>query len=107
LVKGKKMNSLIDPTTNVRYVSNWTLASDKKSYNPVFSIYENSARVCEVVEIVFEIAEPLFFVNCDSNVVADMYWYNTVTTEILEIVNAEYPVIPPAEVQPTNNIETL
>ena len=42
-------------------------------------------RVCEVMNTEFEVAEPLFWVDCEDRVVADLYYYNNQTQTIIEI----------------------
>lgn len=81
------MKALIDPRASVSYISSW--AGDP--LKPVYSVYDNSARVCEVVDTDFPVAEPLFWVDCDPSVVADQFWYDTVTSVISPVVNAPKP----------------
>jgi hypothetical protein len=58
---------------------------------------ENGYRVAEVVAQSFEVAPPLFWVECADDVVADVYYYDPVTEQIVLI-----PVPEPVEpVQPT------
>jgi hypothetical protein len=37
---------------------------------------ETGYRVAQVQQQEFEVAEPLFWVTCENNVVADQFWYN-------------------------------
>jgi hypothetical protein len=37
---------------------------------------ESGYRVAEVAESSFEVALPLFWVDCNDDIVADLYWYN-------------------------------
>ena len=82
------MKSLIDPNSSVSHVVSWT---DTKPYKPVSETYPNSARVCEVQETEFDVAPPLFWVDCANDVVADQFYYDTVTQTINLVVNAPYP----------------
>lgn len=82
--------ALVDPTTVVQVVTGWEVNPDptsKKKYLPIFTPIENSARVCEVVPqgAGFPVAPPLFWVACADDVVADQWYYNTVTAEIIVI----------------------
>lgn len=43
-------------------------------------------RVSDVVETTFEIALPMFWVNCSVDVVADCYYFDSNTREIKEII---------------------
>lgn len=89
------MNALIDPTTTmVSYTQSWVEvlpATDPKKYKPLYAQYPNSARVCEVTAMPFEVAPPLFWTPCADDVVADQFYYDTVTTVIAPVVNAPYP----------------
>lgn len=81
------MKSLIDPRFTIQYISAW----EGNPLKPVYSVYQNSARVCEVVDSEFAVAEPLFWVDCDPSIVADQFWYDTNDGSINPIVNAQKP----------------
>jgi hypothetical protein len=81
------MKALIDPRVSVQYVASWS----GNPLKPVYETYPNSARVCQVEDNEFDVAEPLFWVDCDPSVVADQYWYDTISGEINPIVNVPYP----------------
>ena len=81
--------ALISPNeTPIKYVSSWTDDTPRK---PIYSDYANSCRVAEVCDAEFEVAQPLFWADCADDVVADEWYYNTATNEILPVVNAPYP----------------
>ena len=82
------MKALIDTTTPARYVEKW---ENKK---PVFATYANSARVAQVSDIDCPVAEPLFWVDCGVDVIADQFYYNTATKEILLVVSAPPESVP-------------
>ena len=82
------MNALIDPTTAASYIASWT---EVQPYKPVWATYVNSARVCEATATPFEVAPPLFWTPCADDVVADQFYYDTVTAVIAPVVNAPYP----------------
>lgn len=70
--------ALISPNEVPTYVSGWG------DYNsPIYTQVPNSARVAEVCEQEFEIAPPLFWTQCNDNVVADQFYYQTTTQQIL------------------------
>ena len=81
------MKALIDPREAVSHVVNWT----GDPLKPVYETYPNSARVCQVEDNEFDVAEPLFWIDCDSSVVADQFYYDTQQSVILPIVNAPKP----------------
>lgn len=80
--------ALIDPNSSVFHTVAWT---QQKPYKPITEEYPNSARVCEVVDVEFPVAEPLFWVDCADDVVADQFYYDTQTQTINIIVNAPMP----------------
>ena len=73
------MKALIDPNTPVFHIIGWT---DTKPSQPSSEFYPNSARICQVQEESFPVAEPQFWVDCLDTVVADHYWYDMVTKQI-------------------------
>ena len=82
------MKSLIDPNSSVRHIVSWTAT---KPYKPVFETYPDSARVCQVQETEFEVAQPLFWVDCADNVVVDQFYYDTANQVINPIIDAPFP----------------
>jgi len=81
------MKALIDPRASVSHIVDWTGDPIK----PVFETYLNSARVCEVQETDFPVADPLFWVDCADDVVADQFYYDTQQSAIFAVVNAPMP----------------
>jgi hypothetical protein len=75
-------NALISPNESVSYISGWT---DAKYPLPIYSIIPNAERIPEVVNTTFEVALPLFWVSCADDVVADQYYYNSVSATIEQI----------------------
>jgi hypothetical protein len=72
----------------IQYISGWTQSNPK---TPIYSTYANSCRVAEVCDTEFEIAPPLFWVDCADDVTADKFYYDTSDETINPIVNAPYP----------------
>lgn len=80
-------NALISPNESpVKYLSGWTTDTPLE---PIYIQIENSCRVAEVSDEPFEIGLPLFWVECDNDVKADYFYYNTLDKEI-------YPIPDPA-----------
>jgi hypothetical protein len=81
--------ALISPNESpIQYISGWT-----EKNQPVYSTYPNSCRVAEVEQAEFEVAPPLFWVDCADDIVADQFYFDTVTDEILPVVNVPKPVL--------------
>ena len=92
--------ALISPNeSSIQYISSW---QDVPPYNAIYSNYPNSCRVAEVTDTDFEIAPPLFWVDCADDVVADQFYFNTATNEILPIVNEPQPIL----AQPITGLQT-
>lgn len=83
------MKALIDVRFSVSHLSAW----EGTPLKPVYSDYENSARVCEVSDNDFQVAEPLFWIDCDPLIIADQFWYDTNDGSINPIVNAPKPIV--------------
>lgn len=88
-------HALISPNEQAVAVTAWTKVGN--TYQPVFTPIQDGVRLCEVAQEAFPVAEPLFWVDCADDVVADMYYYNTATQEILKTPDpAPYPVEQPS-----------
>ena len=61
---------------------------------------ENGYRVAEVVDQAFEVAPPLFWVECADDVVADVYYYDPATQQIVLIP------VPEPEPEPEQPVTT-
>ena len=88
-------NALIAPMqAPIQYVSEWTTDTPPE---PILIPIENSCRVAEVESQTFEVALPLFWTECENDVVADQWYYNTSDKEIYPVPEpAPYPVPKPA-----------
>jgi hypothetical protein len=80
-------NALIAPNQSVTYISGWT---DDAKPQPIYTTIPNAERVAEVVVTPFEVAPPLFWVSCADDVVADQFYYDSITTTIIQV-----PATPP------------
>lgn len=80
-------NALISPNESpIKYISGWTTDTPPE---PIWMPIENSCRVAEVENEIFEIGSPLFWTECSDDVIADQFYYNLSDKEI-------YPVPDPA-----------
>ena len=83
-------NALISPNESpIQYISEWTTDTPPE---PIWMPIENSCRVVEVENQTFEIGSPLFWTECDDDVVADQFYYNTADEQIYPIPE---PIPPP------------
>jgi len=64
-------------------------------------LVETGYRVAEVTDNQFDVAQPLFWVDCDDNIIADQYFYDTATQQILPVP------VPVLEPQPITGTQTL
>lgn len=71
------MKALISPNEifTWTWISDW-FKNDQNKWEPIYSTIENCQRVAQVVtdNKVFEVALPLYWVDCPDNCAAD-YWY--------------------------------
>ena len=89
--------ALISPNESVSYISEWVPVGTN-IYTPVITTIVGGERVAEVMDTPFEVAPPLFWVDCLDNTVADQFYYESQTQQILpKPENAPYP----EPVQPT------
>jgi len=77
--------ALISPNESVSYISGWTEATLTKPPQPIYTTIPNADRVAEVMDTPFEVALPLFWVDCADNVVADQWYYDSVTATIIVV----------------------
>jgi len=92
------MKALISPNDfTPKYISSWNIETidGEISYIPVYSEISNAQRVAEVANAEFEIASPLFWVDCGNDVVADECYYDTSDSTIKLI--ADLNVAKPTE----------
>jgi hypothetical protein len=82
------MQALIDPKAQVQYISAWTT---EVPYEPIYATYPNGERVCQVADVSFPVAQPLFWVDCENDVLADQFYYDSSDKTIKPIDNAPYP----------------
>lgn len=80
--------ALIDPATQMIALTGWEVNPDPKTpgkYVPIFTPIADSARVCQVVdaENLFPVAAPFFWFDCGDDIVADQWYYNTQTQQII------------------------
>jgi hypothetical protein len=96
-------NAIIDPRQSVSEVTGWV-----PNTNPPEAIIQeipNSARVAEVAEQTFPVAEPLFWTPCADDVVADQWYYDMISANIYVVPapppvsgSADQPVVTGAQV---------
>jgi hypothetical protein len=77
--------ALISPSeTIVRYISSWTSDVPAK---PIFSDIPNACRVAQVEDVDFEVAPPLYWMDCEDYVNDYEYYFDTQTNAIEPIPN--------------------
>lgn len=87
-------SALIDVNFQLQYVSSWSPDPDHPGkYIPVYSPVPNGQRVAEVSAAPFPVAQPLYWLDCPDDIVADINYYDTVSqTFPLMLEPAPYPV---------------
>jgi len=101
------MKALINPNEEAKYISSYDNQEPIYKYEDLKPIYTVvGKRVCEVAQNDFPVAQPLFWMDCNSDIVADIYYYDQTTQSILiKPNNVECPPLTPApiEEQPTTS----
>lgn len=75
----------------VKYISEYIVKEDGEIEGVITNI-EHSCRVAQVKDQKFDVANTLFWVECDNNVIADKFYYNTNDNNIYPI--PEGPIYP-------------
>jgi len=78
------MYALIDPNASEQYISSWAEpVAPSKLYTPVYS--KIGQRVCQVEQEEFPVAQPLFWVACADDVVADAFYFDEPSQTIIPV----------------------
>lgn len=81
--------ALISPSESpIQYISSWTTDIPPQ---PIIENIINSCRIAEVADQSFDVALPLFWVDCEDNVTAHQYYYDTNKNKIFIISNKPNP----------------
>ncbi len=83
------MKALISPKELVTDVLSWNESTTPPT--PNFSLIPNACRVCqkENDENIFAVAEPLFWVDCDDNIMPSLSYYDLETNKIFPKIDAK------------------
>lgn len=79
--------ALIDTQASVSHIVSW------ESGKAAYETYPNSARVCEITNEPFEVYPTLVWVDCNDDVVPELFWYDTQSQTFNTIEHAE-PIQP-------------
>ena len=95
--------ALISTKEKVQHIASWeqrTVPTDgdtvvdentAKMWYPVWTDITNAQRVAEVAETEFAMHSDFLWVDCNSSVTADAYYYDTSDSTIKEITHATQP----------------
>lgn len=86
------MKALIQPNQNIHYIASWTQDPDDPTrYAASYGVIENVGRVAQVEANEFEVASPLFWVDCDASAVTDEWYYDPSDLTVKIIPNVAEP----------------
>jgi len=89
------MKALIDPNSTVERISAWTNPTTDSDgithYTPTLEEITNGQRICEIKDTEFQVANPLFWVECNSSVTMQDYFYDGSDSTIKLINNEPFP----------------
>jgi hypothetical protein len=92
--------ALISPNEQVSYISAWD------GQTPVYTVL--GQRVAEVADAQFEVAPPLFWLECADDVTAIGFYYSQISLAIVQIPESPQPQMDAASNQPvTTGSQTL
>jgi hypothetical protein len=87
--------ALISSNEVVQHISGWkTVLTEEPGVeltNPIYTDIPNSNRIAEIEENTFEVNSALFWVDCNSSVTTDSYYYDSSDSTIKIIVNEPEP----------------
>jgi hypothetical protein len=93
-------NALISPNEQVSYISAWD------GQTPVYTVL--GQRVAQVADAQFEVAPPLFWLECADDVTAMDFYYNATSQAIVQIPESPPQPTPVVPEQPvTTGSQTL
>lgn len=92
--------ALLNPKQVANHIIGWS------NNSPIYGAYTNGVMICEVAEQEFDVAPPLYWVDCEDDVISYQYYYDTVAQTINLIEDAISPT-GATQSQPTTNIETI
>lgn len=96
------MKALIEPTQQISQITSWQLVDN--IYEPVYTIL--GERIAQVSETEFEVAPPLFWVDCADDV-QDWWYYDTLDATCKETPPPAPQPEPVMPEQPSGTIESL
>ena len=85
------MKALISPSQTVEYISEWIATDIVGQYSPVYSDIPNGQRVADISENEFDVAEPLFWVDCDNSTLPTTHYYDSSDSTVKLISDLEPP----------------
>jgi len=71
------MKALISPNEKVQYTSEWIPSDVDGIYTSVLEDITNGQKIVEISDSEFEVADPLFWVDCNNSVNAVDYYYDS------------------------------
>lgn len=86
--------ALISPNEAVSYISGWTI---RAPIQPIYTTIPNAERVAEVHDTIFEVAPPLFWVDCADYIIADHWYYDSENSTFVVVPEPVPPPQPVAE----------
>lgn len=98
------MKALISPDEKVFCITAWNM--DTNPITPIYTEIPNSDRVAEVCNTTFEVASPLFWIDCADNVIADVYYYDN-SDQTIKLVPEPAPISAAVNQPTTTGTQTL
>ena len=94
------MKALVNPQVEAEKIVGYVWSSETKSYIAIYEPIPNSAILCDFTEVEFDVAPPLFWIDCEERLDPFFYYYDLISKTIKYIDHAEIPPMPAADEQP-------
>lgn len=87
------MKALISPNEKAQQISSWTseTVDGRTSNYAVYSDITNGCRIVQTSETEFDVASPLYWVDCASDLDVNTNYFDTSDNTIKAITNAAEP----------------
>ena len=87
------MKALISPNEKVQQITSWTtkIVDGIKIVDPVRTDIPNGCRIAQTIEVEFDVASPLYWIDCASDLDETTHYFDMSDNTIKVITNEPQP----------------
>lgn len=87
------MKALISPNEKVQQITSWTVETTEELITkiPIFTDIPNGCRIAQTNETEFDVASPLYWVDCASDLDETTHYFDMSDNTIKMIINEPAP----------------